>query len=254
MSELERIQKVLSQLGIGSRREIERLIQQGAIKVNGAIAQLGDKISVHDQVWVNHKKITLEHQAKDVTRMIIYYKPVGEICSRQDPLFKKTVFDHLPPIQGGRWIQIGRLDLNTSGLLIFTNQGDLAHQMMHPSFSIEREYAVRVFGQVTDEMIKKLKEGVELEDGLAKFKDVVHVGGEGMNAWYHVVLTEGKNREVRRLWQSQGVEVSRLIRVRFGPIVLPRFLSQGKWIEAKPAQVNELVRYLGMNHGSSEGR
>lgn len=251
MSEPERIQKVLSQLGLGSRREIERWIESGEIKINGSVAKLGDKISEQDQVMVKNKRVQLSQDKSSTPRMLIYYKPVGEVCSRHDPIFKKTVFDKLPPINHGRWIQVGRLDLNTAGLLIFTNQGELAHRMMHPKFELEREYAVRVFGQVTDTMLEALERGVELDDGLAKFKKIEYAGGEGLNAWYHVVLTEGRHREVRRLWQSQGVEVSRLIRIRFGSIQLPRFLSQGKWVEMTKQEVDQFKRFLGTGHGQS---
>ncbi|OGV26063.1 MAG: 23S rRNA pseudouridylate synthase B [Legionellales bacterium RIFCSPHIGHO2_12_FULL_37_14] len=240
MQAKERIQKVLSQYGYGSRREIERLIGLEAIKINNKIAQLGDKISLDDVITIDNKRVQFDKKLVQKTRMLIYYKPVGEVCSRNDPKFTKTVFDNLPTLKNSRWIQIGRLDLNTSGLLIFTNNGDLAHRMMHPSFEVEREYAVRVCGQVTNEIINKLKKGVKLEDGMAKFKSITYQGGENLNSWYHVTLTEGRQREVRRLWQSQGLEVSRLIRIRFGSITLPRFLSQGRWIEM---QANEVERF-----------
>ncbi len=251
MNEPERIQKVLSQLGLGSRREIERWIELGEVKINGSLAKLGDKISAQDQVMVRNKRVPLLAEKSSATRMLIYYKPVGEVCSRHDPIFKKTVFEKLPPINNGRWIQVGRLDLNTAGLLIFTNNGDLAHHMMHPKFELEREYAVRVYGKVTDAMLKLLQQGVALEDGFAQFKKIEYTGGEGLNAWYHVVLTEGRHREVRRLWQSQDVEVSRLIRIRFGSIQLPRFLSQGKWIEMNKQAVDQFKRLMGTRDGQS---
>lgn len=246
MNEPERIQKVLSQLGLGSRREIERWIQEGEIKINGTVAKLGDKVSAQDQLMVKNKRVQLLQDKPSATRMLIYYKPVGEVCSRHDPIFKQTVFKRLPQITNGRWVQVGRLDLNTAGLLIFTNDGELAHQMMHPKFEMEREYAVRVYGQVSEAMISVLQQGVELEDGPAKFKQINYAGGEGLNSWYHVILTEGRHREVRRLWQSQGVEVSRLIRIRFGSIQLPRFLSQGKWIEMTKQEVDKFKRTLQM--------
>lgn len=243
-AKFERIQKVLSQHGVASRREIERMITMQEIKINGIVAKLGDKISDHDVVTINNKQVKFKTNAEFKTRILIYYKPVGEVCSRKDPKFQKTVFDNLPSLKNSRWIQIGRLDLNTAGLLVFTNNGALAHKMMHPSFEFEREYAVRVCGQVTKEMLTILKKGVELEDGIAKFKSISYQGGENLNSWYHVILTEGKHREVRRLWKSQGLEVSRLIRIRFGKIILPRYLSQGKWIEMKPLEVEGFIADL----------
>ena len=233
----ERLQKALSQAGLGSRRQIEQWIRNGDIKINQAIAYLGDKISEKDTIAIKDKIISnpLMHTTK--TRVLLYHKPIGEISSRFDPKHQKTVFDALPPIKYGRWIQVGRLDINTSGLLLFTNNGELANQLMHPKYSLEREYAVRVHGQVSDEMVQALLRGVELEDGKARFKKITYQGGEGANSWYHVVLTEGRNREVRRLWASQGVEVSRLIRIRFGGVKMPRFLKRGDYIELTPAEM-----------------
>lgn len=190
----ERIQKVLSRLGHGSRREIERWIVEGSVKINGVVAQLGDKVKATDQLIVKGKRVDPSVAEKQRTRILLYYKPVGEVCSRQDPLFSKTVFANLPPIEGGRWVQVGRLDLNTAGLLIFTNDGELANQLMHPKYEIEREYAVRVCGQVTASMLQALRKGVMLEDGPGKFKKIDFQGGEGTNTWYHVVLTEGRHR------------------------------------------------------------
>jgi 23S rRNA pseudouridine2605 synthase len=180
------------------------------------------------------------------TRILLYHKPVGEISSRQDPRHEKTVFDNLPFLKQGRWIQVGRLDINTSGLLIFTNQGELANRLMHPKYAIEREYAVRVHGAVSPEMIKALTHGVQLEDGMAKFKSITFQGGQGANGWYHVVLNEGKNREVRRLWDSQGLEVSRLIRIRYGSLFMPRFLARGKSLELSIQQVDAFLNALPM--------
>jgi len=227
----ERIQKILSQAGMGSRREMERWIQNGWIKINGTLATLGDTAKAGDKITVKGKLIHNPLNKKSKTRILLYHKPVGEISSRKDPKHNRTVFDHLPKLRNGRWIQVGRLDLNTSGLMIFTNNGDLANQLMHPKQGVEREYAVRIHGQVCPKAIANLLKGVQLEDGLAKFEKIEFHGGEGSNAWYHVVLKEGKNREVRRLWASQGVEVSRLIRVRYGSLSLPRFLSRGKSYE-----------------------
>jgi 23S rRNA pseudouridine2605 synthase len=244
MSEPERLQKALSRLGFGSRREIEQWIQTGKIQLNGVVAKLGDKVSPQDKLIVKGERVHLEQTKVIATRILIYHKPVGEVCSRRDPLFTQTVFERLPSILKGRWVQVGRLDVNTAGLLIFTNDGELANQLMHPKFEVEREYAVRVCGQVSKEMLKRLEQGVELEDGPAKFKQITFSGGEGVNSWYHVVLTEGRHREVRRLWQSQGVSVSRLIRIRFGAIQLPRTLAQGKWVELNKQEVTSFKQTL----------
>lgn len=237
----ERLQKLLSRLGYGSRREIERWIAEGSIKVNGITATLGLKVGLKDKIIVKGKVVPTASKENESTRILLYHKPVGEICSRRDPLFSKTVFDNLPPIFSGRWVQIGRLDVNTSGLLLFTNDGGLANQLMHPKFEIEREYAVRVRGQVSEAILRNLQKGVQLEDGMAKFKKVLYVGGENQNAWYHVILTEGRNREVRRLWESQDLEVSRLIRVRYAGITLPRSLARGKWMELSKEEVNTFI-------------
>lgn len=240
----ERIQKVLSQGGLGSRREIEGWIEQGLIEINGLKIQLGATAGPKDLISLRGKPITNPLTLKTNTRILLYHKPVGEISSRQDAKHSKTVFDNLPSIQRGRWVLVGRLDINSCGLLLFTNNGELANYLMHPKFECEREYAVRVHGVVTPEMIKILAKGVELEDGFAKFKKIVFKGGEGSNAWYHVVLSEGRNREVRRIWQSQGVEVSRLIRVRYGPFHLPRYLARGKSQELSPKEVEAMLAKL----------
>ena len=244
MSSRERLQKVLSQMGLGSRREMERWIEAGLIKINGCVATLGESVGMQDKIVVKGRLMTNPLQLEEKTRILLYHKPVGEISSRRDPKHSATVFDNLPQLKQGRWIQVGRLDINTSGLLIFTNQGALANELMHPKYAIEREYAVRVHGQVSPEMLKTLCRGVQLADGMAQFKQVTFQGGEGTNAWYHVILTEGKNREVRRLWDSQGLEVSRLIRIRFGSIHMPRFLARGQSIELSPKQVEDFLRSL----------
>lgn len=240
----ERLQKVLSHAGLGSRREMERWIESGLIHVNGVQAKLGDVITADDQISVKGRAISNPLQTESKTRILLYHKPVGEISSRRDPVHTQTVFDNLPHLKQGRWVQVGRLDLNTSGLLIFTNNGELANRLMHPKYEIDREYAVRVYGQVSPEAINALLKGVVLEDGIAKFKRLEFRGGEGSNAWYHVVLSEGRNREVRRLWESQGVEVSRLIRVRYGELKMPRSLARGEFIELSPQDVASFVSNL----------
>ncbi|QDP72677.1 pseudouridine synthase [Legionella israelensis] len=237
----ERLQKILSQAGFGSRREMERWIANGWIKINGVQATLGDTARPEDKITVKGKLIQNPLKYASKTRILLYHKPVGEISSRHDPKHVKTVFDHLPSLKHGRWVQVGRLDINTSGLMIFTNDGGLANKLMHPKHAFEREYAVRVHGQVDSEILKRLLESVQLDDGSARFQRIEFRGGEGTNAWYHVILTEGRNREVRRLWESQGVEVSRLIRIRFGNLSLPRSLSRRQYYELTPKEVKEFL-------------
>ena len=236
----ERIQKVLARAGVGSRRQIEAWIKEGRIKINGKQAMLGDHISTKDKVKVNNRIIDLDSSTADTVKVLAYYKPIGEICARSDPKHKKTVFDKLPKLNKGRWINIGRLDINTIGLLLFTNDGELANGLMHPSNQVEREYAVRVLGTATKEQLASLVKGVKLEDGEARFTDVVDSGGEGVNHWYHVVITEGRNREVRRLWESQGLKVSRLMRVRFGSYILPRSKRPGNFWDLKESEIKAL--------------
>lgn len=240
----DRLQKILSQAGLGSRREMERWIENGWVQVNGRPVKLGDCASAEDKITVKGKLISNPLKVKKNTRVLLYHKPVGEISSRHDPKFEKTVFDHLPHLRQGRWVQVGRLDLNTSGLLIFTNSGELANQLMHPKYGLDREYAVRVHGQVNQDALNNLIKGVELEDGVAKFTRLEFRGGEGTNSWYHVTLNEGRNREVRRLWESQGVEVSRLIRIRYGMLTMPRYLSRGQHYELTPKEVTEFLASL----------
>ena len=240
----ERVQKILSRAGFGSRREIERWIEEGLIKINGAQAKLGDCATAEDKISVRGRVIENPLKIEHKTRILLYHKPIGEISSRNDPKFTKTVFDNLPHLKQGRWVQVGRLDLNTSGLLIFTNNGELANRLMHPKYELEREYAVRVYGQVSPQAIKALLDGVQLDDGVAKFKRVEFRGGEGSNSWYHVVLSEGRNREVRRLWESQGLEVSRLIRVRYGKLQMPRSLDRGSFVELSSKEVDTFLLSL----------
>ncbi|WPO98904.1 pseudouridine synthase [Pseudomonas sp. HR96] len=238
----EKLQKVLARIGVGSRRDVEAWIAQGRIKVNGVEASLGQRVDLHDAITVDGKVIKREEAAETVRRVIIYNKPDGEICTRDDPEGRPTVFDRLPRPKEGRWINIGRLDINTTGLLMFTTDGELANRLMHPSFEMDREYAVRVRGEVDDDMLLRLKNGVILEDGPARFTDIQQApGGEGFNHWYHCVVMEGRNREVRRLWESQGLVVSRLKRVRFGPVFLNSDLPMGRWRELTQGEVDILA-------------
>lgn len=241
----ERIQKYLANQGLGARREIEEWIEQGRIHLNGALAQLGDKIKPGDEIIIDGKEFKPKPQQERV-RVLVYHKPAGEICSQSDPENRPTVFENLPRLRDGRWIMIGRLDVTTEGLLLFTNHGELAHRLMHPSYEIEREYAVRVFGEVKSEMIDNLRHGVELEDGFAKFDEIHDRGGDGANRWFHVTLSEGRNREVRRLWESQGVQVSRLIRVRYGSIQLPRLLRRGAMRDLDARLMQGLFQQVGL--------
>ncbi len=242
----EKLQKVLARSGVGSRREKEEYISAGRVTVDGKVALLGDRIHANQQVRVDGHPVKIAAEAEQVCRVIAYHKPEGEICSRTDPEGRPTVFDRLPKIKDSRWIAIGRLDINTSGLLLFTTDGELANRLMHPKFEVEREYAVRVFGDVNDAMIQKLRTGVELEDGKANFKKVKSMGGEGINRWFHVVLTEGRNREVRRMWESQGAVVSRLIRIRYGDLLLPKHLPAGGYAEYPLEEVNYLRKLVQM--------
>ncbi|AUH00790.1 23S rRNA pseudouridine(2605) synthase RluB [Prodigiosinella confusarubida] len=245
----EKLQKVMARAGHGSRREIESMIQQGRISVDGKIATLGDRVEVTNatKIRIDGHVVVVRDTEQTVCRVLMYYKPEGELCTRSDPDGRPTVFDRLPKIQGSRWVAVGRLDVNTSGLLLFTTDGELANRLMHPSQEVEREYAVRVFGEVNDEKIKQLSKGVQLDDGPASFRKIRYQGGEGLNQWYNVTLTEGRNREVRRLWEAVGVQVSRLIRVRYGDIQLPKGLPRGGWAEMNLTDVNylrELVKLI----------
>ncbi|HET8817203.1 MAG TPA: 23S rRNA pseudouridine(2605) synthase RluB, partial [Pseudidiomarina sp.] len=206
----------------------------------------GERIDTNAMVRIDGHEVTIKPPEDVVCRVIMYHKPEGELCTRRDPEGRPTVYDGLPRMQGSRWVAVGRLDVNTSGLLLFTTDGELANRLMHPGHQIEREYAVRVFGEVDDAMIKRLLKGVQLEDGPASFKSIQRGGGEGMNQWYHVVLTEGRNREVRRLWESQGMQVSRLMRVRYGNIKLEQGLPQSGWGELKLPEINYLRELVGL--------
>ncbi|NVK39940.1 MAG: pseudouridine synthase [Oceanospirillaceae bacterium] len=242
----EKLQKVLARSGLGSRREMERWIEEGRFTVDGERAGLGDRIGPDARVMLDGRPVKLIFERESQRRVLIYNKPLGEISTRHDPEGRKTVFDHLPPLSQGRWIAIGRLDINTTGLLLFTTDGELANAMMHPSAQVDREYAVRVLGNVDDEMLERLKQGVLLEDGVARFTDVQFFDGEGANKWFHCVVMEGRNREVRRLWESQGVQVSRLKRVRYGPLFLPSDVPVGTWKELTPKEIKALSKMLGL--------
>jgi len=240
----EKLQKVLARAGLGSRREMERAIEAGRVTVNGVVAELGERVTAGDQVEFDGRQLPSAEENR--CRVILYNKPVGEICSRHDPEGRPTVYDRLPHLKSGRWISVGRLDFNTSGLLLFTNSGELANKLMHPSSVIDREYLVRIQGQVDEEMKKRLLTGVLLEDGVARFTDVIESGGEGSNRWFYCVVMEGRNREVRRLWESQGVRVSRLKRVRYGSVFIPSQVRVGQWIEMEPRDIDDLCVTAGL--------
>ncbi|RRQ22933.1 23S rRNA pseudouridine(2605) synthase RluB [Thiohalobacter thiocyanaticus] len=242
----ERLQKVLARQGLGSRREIEAWIRAGRLRVNGKPATLGVSVTEADSVELDGKPVAVSEQ-RPYPRVIAYHKPVGELTTRRDPEGRPTVFDRLPALKAGRWVAIGRLDFNTSGLLLLTDDGELANRLMHPSQQVEREYAVRVFGEVDGLVIDNLLGGVELEEGPARFESITEAGGRGANQWYHVVLREGRNREVRRLWESQGLQVSRLIRVRYGPVALPPGLREGRWENLPNPVINTLLNLVGLH-------
>lgn len=250
----EKLQKVLARAGFGSRRELEEWINAGRIKVNGKVATLGDRVSASDGITVDGKKLVGKEVAATQQLALLYNKPLGEICTRNDPEGRPTVFDHLPRLQHARWVTVGRLDINTTGLLLFTTDGELANRLMHPSAQIEREYAVRVMGDVSDEMLRNMQKGVLLEDGVASFKSIRDGGGEGRNHWYHVVILEGRNREVRRLWESQGVKVSRLKRVRYGNVQIPSFVKAGKYVELPVSDIKALYQLAGMKYRPAPGQ
>jgi 23S rRNA pseudouridine2605 synthase len=251
-----KLHKVLAEAGLGSRRDMEELIVSGRVSVNGQPAHVGQRIGPRDQIKVNGKPIRRRLPAKGqgalLPRVMLYHKNAGEICTRDDPEHRATVFDRLPRLQNARWVAVGRLDFNTEGLLVFTTSGDLANKLMHPRYGWEREYAVRVLGRIEPEQQQKLLQGIELEDGLANFTRCEAIGGEGANSWYKVSLTEGRNREVRRMIESIGLTVSRLVRVRFGPVSLPRSLSRGRWGEISPEDVSELLRLIRV-HNAHDG-
>jgi 23S rRNA pseudouridine2605 synthase len=236
----ERLQKLMAAAGLGSRRGLEKLIADGKVRVNGEPAELGRTVNEGDTIAFDEKTWRVVSEPV-LHRTLIYNKPEGEVTSRSDPEGRPTVFDRLPKVKNGRWVAIGRLDMNTTGLLLLTTDGELAHAMMHPSSNVDREYACRIRGKASDEQIQRLKEGVELNDGPASFSDIQEAGGTGENHWYHVTIMEGRNREVRRLWESQGLTVSRLKRVRYGAAFLPKRLRMGQWSEISPKD-HEVLR------------
>ncbi len=246
----ERIQKSLANAGVGSRRQIERMIQEGRIVVNGELVQLGQKVSPTDRIMVDGKRVMLDDDVP-VRQVLAYHKPVGEITGQRDPHGRPSVFDNLPNPASGRWIVVGRLDINTCGLLLFTTDGNLANKLMHPSNQLQREYAVRVLGKVTEDTLKQLTKGVELEDGMARFKGIKEGGGEGANRWFRVVLTEGRQREVRRMWEAVDCKVSRLIRVRFGNIDLEKSLRPGKTRLLTDGEMTRLYTLAGLTRSDA---
>ncbi|CAG0943155.1 Ribosomal large subunit pseudouridine synthase B [Gammaproteobacteria bacterium] len=243
----ERLQKFLAAAGLGSRREIEGWIAAGRLRVNGKLASLGQKVSGSERITLDGQPLRgVSRRRRPKPRAIVYHKPVGEVCTRTDPEARPTVFQSLPRANGARWISVGRLDIDTSGLLLFTTDGELAHALMHPSSGLEREYAARVRGVVTEDVLRLLCEGLQLDDGPGRFASVTAEGGEGANRWYKVCVAEGRNRIVRRLWEAVGCQVSRLIRVRFGPVRLPRHLPRGRFAEMSPQQLAGLYAAAGL--------
>ncbi len=240
----EKIQKVLANAGLGSRRQLETWITEGRITVNGRVAEIGDRMTYTDKICVDGREIKLLKSKIQKSRVLLYHKPEGEMCTRNDPEGRPTIFESLPIIRNSRWICVGRLDFNTSGLLLITNDGDLAHKLMHPSSCIEREYAVRIRGDVKAEHLQLLLKGIELEDGMAHFEQINDGGGTGSNHWFHVVVKEGRNRLVRRLWETLNYTVSRLIRIRFGNVYLPSGLKRGKHVELSEEDIMSLTLFL----------
>lgn len=241
----------MARAGVGSRREIERWIEEGRLKLNGVQVKLGDRLQAGDHLQLNGRVIHWDRFAQQPTRVLIYHKPTGEVVTRHDPEGRPVIFTQLPKLQNGRWIAVGRLDINTSGLLIVTNNGELANRLMHPSTQLDREYAVRILGDVDDAVLETLKRGVDLDDGPAHFDDIEFQGGDGANKWYHVVVSEGRNRLVRRLWESQGITVSRLMRVRYGMLTLPEGLKTHSFYELQPKELDTLLDSVGLEKEKS---
>ncbi|MGZ8273203.1 MAG: 23S rRNA pseudouridine(2605) synthase RluB [Burkholderiaceae bacterium] len=245
LAQSEKLHKVLADAGIGSRRDMEELIVAGRVSVNGEPAHTGQRVLATDQVRVNGKPLARKPPGRP-PRVLLYHKPAGEIVTQDDPEKRATVFERLPKVSGGRWVAVGRLDINTEGLLIFTTSGELANRLMHPRYEVEREYAVRILGELTEEQRQRLLDGVQLEDGPAKFAKLEDAGGEGANHWVRVIISEGRNREVRRIFEAVGLTVSRLIRIRFGAIQLPRSVARGRYYELAPEWVQAWIHDLGI--------
>ncbi len=240
----QKLQKVLAQSGLGSRRAMEELIVAGKVKVNDEVATVGQRVTTEDLIQVGRRRIQFKVTSK-LPRVILYHKPEGEIVSRDDPKERVSVFEKLPTIRNAKWLAIGRLDFNTCGLLIFTTSGELANRLMHPRFEVEREYAVRIFGKISQDDMRKLCSGVRLSDGVARFDVIEPQGGEGRNRWYRVIVKEGRNRLVRRMFEALGLQVSRLMRVRFGVVSLPASLRRGACVELKEAEIRDLLDWVG---------
>ena len=240
-----KLQKVLAQAGLGSRRDMEQWIIAGRVTVNGTTARIGARVGAHDEVKVDGR-ILQAAAPSQLPQVLLYHKPEGEIVSSDDPAGRPTVFDKLPRLRGAKWVAVGRLDFNSCGLLVFTTSGEIANRMMHPSFELDREYAVRVLGKLTDEQIARLRSGIALNDGVARCESVASEGGEGANRWYRIVLKEGRNRIVRRMFEALGLQVSRLMRVRFGPVGLPSRLRRGQFQELAPDETRQLLSSLGL--------
>ncbi len=248
----ERVQKILANAGLGSRREMEEWIRAGRVSLNGRVVQLGARAQVEDQIRLDGRVV--QRRVGKTRFMLMYNKPAGEVVTRADPQGRATVYDRLPTVPEGRWIAVGRLDINSSGLLLFTNDGELAQRLMHPRYQMAREYAVRVCGLVTPEKLQQLVQGVRLDDGWARFEEIVESGGDGINRWFHVVLMEGRKREVRRLWQAVGTEVSRLKRVRYGPVILDSSVKVGQWRELDKIERKAVLQAVQLKSDQRWGR
>ena len=251
-AETPKLHKVLAQVGLGSRLEMEQLILEGRISVNNEPAHVGQRVQFGDQIKINGKPIRYRIAPPPI-RVLAYHKPVGEVVTHDDPQNRPTVFRRLPKLMGGKWQSVGRLDLNTEGLLLFTSSGDLANKLMHPRFGLEREYAVRVLGALSNVEKQRLLDGIQLEDGLATFGSIEDGGGEGANHWYRVTISEGRNREVRRMLEAVGHAVSRLIRIRYGAMMLPRGLKRGAWMELDERDIRELMAAAGVDQTDTQG-
>jgi len=249
-ADTEKLQKVLANAGFGSRRALEREISEGKVTINGKVATLGDRVKAGDSIEYQGRRIKAQLESTEDLRVILYNKPEGQICSRKDPEGRPSVFDNLPRLKGGRWIAVGRLDFNTSGALLFTNNGNLANKLMHPSSNVDREYLVRTFGDINNDKLQQLRDGVQLDDGPAKFTDIKpspnNDDEDSRHQWFYCVVMEGRNREVRKLWEAVGVQVSRLKRVRYGNIFIPSHVRAGQWIELDYREISDLCQTAGL--------